>query len=266
MNILSKKHRVLSTPELEDVVRKKAYHHKDFVFITFDDGYLNNLTVATEIIKEFNLPSTLFISTGYIGNSNHIWTDFLEDFFLNANQDEILSFQKHIVSEIRNDTFDRIAIFNESRRYLKTTTIKKRNDILCEISTQLPTREGTCEEFHAFLNWEEIRQMKDCGLWTFGSHTVNHNPLTKLGYDEMLSEVTSSFQALEDRGIITGSRYFAYPEGQPSDMSQMTRSVLEQCGVSLGFSAHVTNRQSKGLDNLALERTLVGFEGLRFPL
>ncbi len=35
--------------------------------ITFDDGYLDNLTIASPLLTERNLPACFFVATGYIG-------------------------------------------------------------------------------------------------------------------------------------------------------------------------------------------------------
>lgn len=43
--------------------------------ITFDDGYLDNYTVAAPILSDFGLPATFFIATGFIGSDLVSWWD-----------------------------------------------------------------------------------------------------------------------------------------------------------------------------------------------
>lgn len=43
--------------------------------ITFDDGYLDNFTVAAPILRKLALPATFFITTGFIGSTIVPWWD-----------------------------------------------------------------------------------------------------------------------------------------------------------------------------------------------
>jgi peptidoglycan/xylan/chitin deacetylase (PgdA/CDA1 family) len=266
MGVLRRKHRVLSVDELYEVVRLRQFIDKDYVFITFDDGYLNNFTNASEILGAFQLPATLFLATDYIGNSAHIWTDALEDFFMLADLDQILVFAKEATPTLNFENTNRHMRYNWTRKHLKTLSVAERDGLLDLLPKKLITKEYICTEFHAFLDWESLSQMKSSGLWTFGSHTATHNPLTKLEDSKVRQEVTSSFEVLEKRNLINGNRYFAYPEGQPEDLSGRTRELLLQQNVSLAFSAHRNQKKSKEVDPLALERVLVGFEEIKFPL
>lgn len=43
--------------------------------ITFDDGYLDNYTVAAPILTELDLPATFFVTTGFLGSRHVAWWD-----------------------------------------------------------------------------------------------------------------------------------------------------------------------------------------------
>jgi peptidoglycan/xylan/chitin deacetylase (PgdA/CDA1 family) len=38
------------------------------VAVTFDDGYENNYTTAWPILEKYQIPATIYLTTGYIGN------------------------------------------------------------------------------------------------------------------------------------------------------------------------------------------------------
>jgi peptidoglycan/xylan/chitin deacetylase (PgdA/CDA1 family) len=46
---------------------------RNSVVITFDDGYYNNYTLALPVIREFNLPVTIYVTTYYVTHQNPIF-------------------------------------------------------------------------------------------------------------------------------------------------------------------------------------------------
>ena len=49
------------------------------VALTFDDGYVDFYTKTYPLLKKYNVPATVFISTGGIDNDNEFWWDELEN-------------------------------------------------------------------------------------------------------------------------------------------------------------------------------------------
>lgn len=47
-------------------------NNKLSLHITFDDGYLDNLRVAAPILARFNIPFTVYVSTGFIGKKGFL--------------------------------------------------------------------------------------------------------------------------------------------------------------------------------------------------
>lgn len=45
---------------------------ENLIAVTFDDGYKDNLTVALPLLEKYNLPATIFVSAGFIGEEGYL--------------------------------------------------------------------------------------------------------------------------------------------------------------------------------------------------
>src|SRR6266404_5015149 len=52
------------------------------VVITFDDGYADNLYNATPLLERYDVPATVFVTTGYVDATREFWWDELERLLL----------------------------------------------------------------------------------------------------------------------------------------------------------------------------------------
>jgi peptidoglycan/xylan/chitin deacetylase (PgdA/CDA1 family) len=52
--------------------------------VTFDDAYLDNLTTAKPVLDALNIPATVFVPTGWIGDPRPMWWDRLAHLLLAA--------------------------------------------------------------------------------------------------------------------------------------------------------------------------------------
>jgi peptidoglycan/xylan/chitin deacetylase (PgdA/CDA1 family) len=100
------------------------------------------------------------------------------------------------------------------------------------------------------LNWDQIREMQDSGLITFGSHSMSHPFLDCIASDaELTKEISGSKHMLEAslaRPVLT----FAYPSGRLNE--QVRRKAIDA-----GYKVAVTTnpgRSSANDDLFALKR------------
>ena len=72
--------RIASPCTLSELVRAHAANSipENAVAVTFDDGYLDNLTNARPILEEHDVPATIFVCSSAVGRRQEFWWDQLE--------------------------------------------------------------------------------------------------------------------------------------------------------------------------------------------
>jgi peptidoglycan/xylan/chitin deacetylase (PgdA/CDA1 family) len=93
------------------------------IAITFDDGYRDNLTVALPLLEKYDLPATLFVAAGLIGQQGYLTA---EDLKLMADH-PLIEIGSHTLSHLHITRIPReMACFEllESKRILEGITGK----------------------------------------------------------------------------------------------------------------------------------------------
>ena len=65
---LSENYTVLSLPEITRKIQTGSIENK-LIALTFDDGYLDNLENALPVLEKYNIPATIYITTGFAAQS-----------------------------------------------------------------------------------------------------------------------------------------------------------------------------------------------------
>lgn len=104
-----------------------------------------------------------------------------------------------------------------------------------------------------YLTWDQISEMANSGVFTFGSHTVHHSALTYLTRESIVKEVSESKQDLQTHLGHT-INWFAYPYG---NVNAQVAEVVKESGYIGAFG---TNRGTyESTDHLfTLPRVRIG--------
>ncbi len=206
--------------------------------ITFDDGWLDNYLYAYPLCCELNLPITIFLTTGFIGTAKWFWPEEVAWCISHASKKGKTSLLPAGLLDILNTTgTERGSVAEKIDSIVES--VKRLNPMrraeLIEGCTEY--REAVCKgkSERLLLNWDEVREMKESGLVSFGSHTISHVLLDQLHRQELQHQLTVSREQLE---METGDHVelLAYPNG---NFSQEVIEMLPNCG----YKAAVTTQR-----------------------
>ncbi len=160
--------------------------------ITFDDGWRDNFENAFPVLREYGVPATIFLASGYIGTDRRFWPDELACRLRSEEKGEGGG-ERRLERAIEE---------------MKSRTPCERERILENLRADAPVRFMD----RVMMTWDEAREMRDSGLAGFGAHTVNHVILDQVPLQEAESEIARSREEIEGR-LDVPIDLFAYPNG-----------------------------------------------------
>lgn len=211
------------------------------VAITFDDGYKDNLTTATPILKKYDLHATVFVATGFV-NGGIMWNDAIVELIRHC--DDVLDLSLYNLGCLKTKSVSqKLSTIKYLIQTLKYCEPPLRDDMLERIKSVV----GIELPKNLMLTVPEIQKLSASGI-EIGAHTVNHPILSKLALRDAETEIIQSKLYLE--GLLGKSvRYFAYPNGNPGIDYQLShRNILKKTGFEAAFStwwAAATNQMDK---------------------
>jgi peptidoglycan/xylan/chitin deacetylase (PgdA/CDA1 family) len=258
MEFLRKHYRIVSLAEVVAAVRSERNIPQRAALITFDDGLMNNYTVAFPVLKELGIPATIFLTSDFIGTDRFFWFDDLYILLKHlCQQENNLSYVEFVV-EMGLPTcpageFPYFQLVN----HMKRLPAAVRDDLLGCLRQKVSIDVGQYSEDFCALGWDEVKIMQTSGLIEFGAHTASHEILTNLDEKGLEREVTASRGFLEKhlgRPVLS----FCYPNGGSElDFTRNHREFLARSEFLCAFSSeNRLNRDNE--DMFALGRIPVG--------
>jgi peptidoglycan/xylan/chitin deacetylase (PgdA/CDA1 family) len=228
---LKKHYQVLPMDEVVAHIKSGKGFDRPTVAITFDDGYRDNYTIAYPVLKKYDVPATIFLTTSLIGSEERTWTDQIEHALLQTYREYVVVpalFGEERIS-IRTKGEKR-SICIELASKLKSMPDSRRKELLRDIFESLrvngsdPVEPGK----RIMLNWDEVREMARNGI-TFGNHSHTHPILSRMSVQEAKEEILISKKIIEDQ-LGFEVKHFAYPNGRAEDFTEEMRDYCQEIG------------------------------------
>lgn len=249
LEYLKNTYEVIPLQELVDRVQNRQ-EIRNCCAITLDDGWLDNYVNAFPIIRELNLPVTIFLATEFIGTDRLFWPEELTLFLDKLDCENVSSLHplmKKLLRHLESVDMRPDDLFNAAIEALKTWPPEERQQLLSFIrknrNQTLPNRK--------LMNWDEARKMQASGLVSFGVHTANHVLLDQISLQEAENEILAARQAIKN-SIGVEPSLFSYPNGNYTPDVQL---LLKKHGYA---GAVITRRGRLGKQSDLFEIPRIG--------
>jgi peptidoglycan/xylan/chitin deacetylase (PgdA/CDA1 family) len=190
------------------------------VVVTLDDGYRNNHDVALPILTRHRIPAVVYVSTGFIDGAP-FWVDRID-----AAAEAMGS-----TAVGPGDAALRIAAETRARGKSLAAAERERlvRDFTARAGLDLADRppDDRPRDIRA-LTPDMLRALHRAGI-TIGSHTVNHESLSRCDAERLRLETVESKRRLEE-WIDHPVPHFAYPNGRPEDFNGSSEAGVKAAG------------------------------------
>ncbi|MBU0469569.1 MAG: polysaccharide deacetylase family protein [Candidatus Omnitrophica bacterium] len=232
---------VLSLEDLNNKLSDKSLPEKSVV-ITFDDAYWDIYEYAYPILKKYNLPAAVFVSTLYIESGKSFYWDKLMSILNSAKE---MSFRgevngKDIACNLTNEGSRNNAYFAFIDLF-KCEYFERKEELLGQLAEHLRADMDSYKT--KTLTWDVMREMKNNNI-TFGSHTHSHEVMRILSMEEIRKEIEKSKEILDNK-LEQVTEYIAFPYGSYSDIGIDAPKIA----LELGFKRAMSLEQGFALDN-----------------
>jgi len=240
---------VVSLTEVEAAFRGDIELPSRAVLLTFDDATTDFAKHAWPILKEHQLPATLFVPTAYPDQpQRHFWWDELfRAIFQSPEGSQLRVLDRSVPLQHASE---RSRQFRNLKEQLKLLPHAEFEAAMEEVR-KLPCRKP---DSNNVLGWESLRELSREGV-TLAPHTRTHPMLNRVPHDLALDEILGSWEDLRDRIDCPIPRVLAFPAG---GMNETARSALCELGFDLAFSTRRGINRLPSADPLALNRINVG--------
>lgn len=260
MAFLQRSRRVVSLSALVDGLERGEAPLPRTVCITFDDGYLDNLTVAAPILERHGMEATLYLATGYVDSAEAQWSDALHAALSTRTRHHL----RLPVLGVGSIDLRGGAGLEEARRLLHRHLLEalrdERSACLAEVVEQL-VPEGRPPRLT--LNWDDVRQLRRRYPFVeLGGHTRDHVDLRRHGIALAREQAAASADDIR-RETGETARHFSFPYGR---WSAEARDDIAGSGWHSAVGAGLRVRIDTRSDRFAMPRVEAprSMTGLRF--
>jgi peptidoglycan/xylan/chitin deacetylase (PgdA/CDA1 family) len=207
-----------------------------FATFTFDDGYRDNRDFALPVMREFDAPFTVYVTSDFAEGTGNLWWVLLEAAIAKAPGIEATI--DGVATHIDCSTLAaKHAAFERLHDWLRA--LPGRDDLAREIGTICARHDidqnKICSDL--CLSWDELRPFASEPLVTVGAHSLTHCNIAQQTEEMARQEMTLSRSQIEG-ALQRPALHFAYPYGDRRAAGKREFALAREAG----FNTAVTTR------------------------
>lgn len=232
MSYLSRWFTVVSLQDVTNWILQNKPLPRYAALITFDDGYLDNYTNAFPILKKYNFPAVIYLTSGHIGSNRPFYWDLVAYCFYHTERNKIL-FPDGVErgwesidekNQISKQWIESMKVLNEDQKQNWISRIPE------NLNVSIPDNYFK----NLMMNWEQIREMSAANI-DFGAHTVTHPILTRISPEQVRTEISDSKKKIEQE-LGRPVTSLAYPNGMKADFNDTVIQLTKESGFATAFT------------------------------
>jgi len=222
MSFVKQKMNPVPLRDLAKCLREGRQMPERAVAVTFDDGYEDNHRLAYPVLKEWGIPATIFVTTGFVDAPEAaFWWDRISAITMLTRREALDASVRAKWVPTEKLPLKALSLGGPTQRArvahrLVSVLKEERIDCIADLVERLREHlEVRGEDVQAAvprpLTWGQIAEMAGDGI-EFGGHTLSHCNLARTAPHEREAEVVECKRALEER-LNRPVHGFAYPYG-----------------------------------------------------
>lgn len=233
---------IISLEECFHLLENKIKLKKNTISISFDDGFLNNLTVALPILEKYKAKATVFVSG--ICAQNNKFPVLLPEIVAGLKY-----FYSKEVIKVDGKTFND---FREKHTnvslldYINSLDYKKRETVIKQLllDYNLEQKFSTIpQELWRLLSPTDLKNLCKSPLIKIGSHAYYHLKLAELNNLNLVENELLNSKILLEKTLNTKIDTIAYPYGS---YNSKIKDLAEKCGYNYQLAVNYLYKDDVG--------------------
>ena len=233
LRFLRRHFEVVSVRQMMERVRNGAPAERPTVAVTFDDGYVNNLAIASPLLQEEGVPATFFLATDLIGTVQPSWWARVAAAASKCQQMVTVAWPTGPTTYALARVPEKQRLIRDAHRQAMLVSNGTGESVAGVVEAAAGVPSASTEAFR-FMDWTQVRALAAKPLFELGSHSCTHRVLSRLSDAELDRELSESKARIKAEVGVTVD-FMAYPYGSAETFDERVVKATQRAGYGCGF-------------------------------